>query len=385
MNDVGYMKMALHLAGQARGQTSPNPMVGAVVVKDDAVVGKGHHQKAGSPHAEIHALNEAGMAAHGSTLYVNLEPCSHKGRTLPCSDFIIRSQVARVVVAMRDPNPLVNGKGIVRLRQAGIQVDVGILENEARKLNEFFIKYITRKSPFVILKAAISLDGRIATRTGESKWITGEAARERGHEIRNEVDAILVGINTVLKDNPTLTARLPGRASRDPIRIVLDTHLRTPFDSRIIKNDSPAPIIIIAGGGVAKERIKAYQERNVTVLVAKKGVQRIGLKEIMEELGRLEITSLLIEGGAEVHASALKEGIVDKVVFFVAPKIMGGGESRECIASLGISRMADVVQLSSLRTERIGEDLMIEGDVRQPDGLSYPVYADKRDVESRTV
>ncbi len=385
MNDAEYMQMALQLAAQGRGRTSPNPMVGAVVVKDDTVIGKGYHQKAGTPHAEIHALNEAGMAAQGSTLYVTLEPCSHKGKTLPCCDFIIGSKVARVVIAARDPNPLVDGRGIAKLREAGMQVDVGILENEARELNEFFMKYITRNIPFIILKAAITIDGRIATRTGDSRWITGEAAREKGHEIRNVVDAILVGVNTVLKDNPRLTTRLPGRASKDPVRIILDTHLRTPLDARVIQTDSAAPTLIVAGGNVSKERIRAYQERNVTVLVAKKGVHRIGLKEIMEELGRMDIISLLIEGGAEIHASALKAKIVDRVIFFVAPKIVGGGDSKACIASLGINRMADAIPLAALRTEKVGEDIMIQGDVREPDGLDYPVYADKSGAESRTV
>lgn len=385
MNDTGYMKMALHLSQQGRGRTSPNPMVGAVVVKDGAVAGKGYHQKAGTPHAEIHALNEAGMAAQGSTLYVTLEPCCHRGRTLPCVDFIIRSRVARVVVAMQDPNPLVNGRGVRMLRDAGVQVDLGILENEARTLNEFFIKYITRKVPFVILKAAVSLDGRIATRTGDSRWITGEAARERAHEIRNTVDAVLVGVNTVLTDNPSLTTRLPGSEGRDPVRIILDTHLRTPLDARIIVNDSPAKTLIFAGGDVARERIKAYQERNVTVLVAKKGMHRIEFAQILEDLGGMEISSLMIEGGAEVHASALKAGIVDRVVFFVAPKIIGGGASREAIANLGVERIQDALQLEHIRIEQVGDDVMIQGDPVKPDGLTSPVYAQGRSAEPRTV
>jgi len=385
MNDTDYMKMALHLAQQGRGRTSPNPMVGAVVVKDGAVAGMGYHQKAGTPHAEIHALNEAGMAAQGSTLYVTLEPCCHRGRTLPCVDFIIRSRVARVVAAMQDPNPLVNGRGIRMLRDAGIKVDIGILENEALVLNEFFIKYITKKIPFVILKAAVSLDGRIATRTGESRWITGEAARERAHEIRDTVDAVLVGVNTVITDNPSLTTRLNGREGRDPIRIILDTHLRTPLDARVIVNDSPAKTFIFAGGDVARERIKAYQERNVTVLVAKKGMHRIEFVQILEDLGVMEVSSLMIEGGAEVHASALKSGIVDRVVFFVAPKIIGGGGSREAIANLGVERIRDAMQIEHVHVEQVGEDVMIEGDVIKPDGLTNPVYAQGRSAEPRTV
>jgi diaminohydroxyphosphoribosylaminopyrimidine deaminase/5-amino-6-(5-phosphoribosylamino)uracil reductase len=385
MNDNGYMKMALHLADQGRGLTSPNPMVGAVVVKDNAVIGKGYHRKAGTPHAEIHALNEAGMGAHGSTLYVTLEPCSHRGRTLPCADFIIRSRVTRVVCAMQDPNLQVNGSGIRKLREAGIQVDVGILENEARELNRFFIKYITAKVPFVILKAAVTLDGRIATQTGDSKWITGKAARERGHQLRNVVDAILVGVNTVLADDPSLTTRLPGGGGRDPARIILDTHLRTPLDARIIRNDSPARTFIFSGPDVQPERIRAYQERNVTVLVARKEASRIKFKQVLEDLGRMEITSLLIEGGAQVHASALREGVVDRVLFFVAPKIIGGGGSKECIANLRVRRISDAVHLQSIYTEQIGDDVMIQGDVIKPDGLSSPVYAQHDSAEPRSV
>jgi diaminohydroxyphosphoribosylaminopyrimidine deaminase/5-amino-6-(5-phosphoribosylamino)uracil reductase len=384
--DHAYMKEALALAAKGKGRTSPNPMVGAVVVnKDGEVVGRGYHQKAGTPHAEIHALNEAGMDAHGSTLYVTLEPCSHRGRTLPCADFIIRSRVARVVVAMQDPNPLVDGQGIGRLRHAGIQVDVGILDKEARELNTFFIKYISKKIPFVILKAAVTLDGRIATQTGDSRWITGEAARERGHEIRDSVDAILVGVNTILTDDPSLTSRLPGRSGKDPMRIVLDTHLRTPLDAKVITNDSSAPTYIFTGAHVAPERVKAYQEENVTVMVAKEGVSRILFQQVLEDLGRMEITSLLIEGGAEIHASALREGVVDRAVFFIAPKIMGGGGSKEAIGNLGVQRMQEVVQLRSLRFEKIGEDLMVEGDVLPHRKEATPAVTDDRTVESGTV
>jgi len=369
--DHSYMKEALELAAKGRGRTSPNPMVGAVVVKEGKIIGRGYHQKAGTPHAEIHALNDAGMEARDSTLYVTLEPCSHRGRTLPCADFIIRSRVARVVVAMLDPNPLVNGNGVRKLREAGIQVDVGLLERETRELNTFFIKYISTKIPYVLLKAAVTLDGRIATRTGDSKWITGKAAREKGHEIRDQVDAVLVGVNTVLTDNPSLTTRLPGKEGKDPARIILDTHLRTPLDAKVIENDSEAPTYIFAGCNAAPERVRAYQEKNVTVMVARKGTGRIPFRQVLEDLGRMEISSLLIEGGAQIHAAALREGIVDHALFFIAPKIMGGGESREAIGDLGIHRMKDVVRLDAVHTERIGEDVLIEGDVL-PSALLQP-------------
>ncbi|NOY53266.1 MAG: bifunctional diaminohydroxyphosphoribosylaminopyrimidine deaminase/5-amino-6-(5-phosphoribosylamino)uracil reductase RibD [Deltaproteobacteria bacterium] len=362
--DHTFMKQALELAAKGRGRTSPNPMVGAVVVRKGEIIGRGYHRKAGTPHAEIHALNDAGMAARGSTLYVTLEPCCHRGRTLPCADFIIRSRVARVVVAMLDPNPLVNGKGVQKLREAGIRVEVGLLEREARELNTFFIKYISTKTPYVILKAAVTLDGRIATRTGASRWITGEPARRRGHEIRDRVDAILVGVNTVLTDNPGLTTRLPGEEGKDPVRIILDTHLRTPLNAKVIVNESAAPTYIFAGSDVAPERVRAYQEKNVTVMVARKGTGGISFGQVLEDLGRMEFSSLLIEGGATIHAAALREGVVDHLLFFIAPKIMGGGESREAIGDIGIERMEDVIRLRNVRTEKVGEDLLMEGDLR---------------------
>ncbi len=383
--DHSYMKEALELAAKGRGRTSPNPMVGAVVVKEGKIIGRGYHQKAGTPHAEIHALNDAGMEARDSTLYVTLEPCSHRGRTLPCADFIIRSRVARVVVAMLDPNPLVNGNGVRKLREAGIQVDVGLLERETRELNTFFIKYISTKIPYVLLKAAVTLDGRIATRTGDSKWITGKAAREKGHEIRDQVDAVLVGVNTVLTDNPSLTTRLPGKEGKDPARIILDTHLRTPLDAKVIENDSEAPTYIFAGCNAAPERVRAYQEKNVTVMVARKGTGRIPFRQVLEDLGRMEISSLLIEGGAQIHAAALRERIVDHALFFIAPKIMGGGESREAIGDLGIHRMKDVVRLDAVHTERIGEDVLIEGDVLPSASLQPSVPVDRGTQKSEWV
>jgi len=383
--DHSYMKQALDLAAKGRGRTSPNPMVGAVVVKGGEVFGRGYHKKAGTPHAEIHALNDAGMEAHDSTLYVTLEPCSHRGRTLPCADFIIRSRVARVVVAMLDPNPLVNGNGVRKLREAGIRVDVGLLEQEARELNRFFIKFISTKTPYVFLKAAVTLDGRIATRTGDSKWITGKAARERGHEIRNQVDAILVGVNTVLTDNPSLTTRLPGKEGKDPARIILDTHLRTPLDAKVIENDSEAPTYIFAGSNVAPERVQTYQEKNVTVMVARQGPGRISLTQVLEDLGRMEISSLLIEGGAQIHAAALGEGVVDHALFFIAPKIIGGGESREAIGDLGIHNMENAISLDTVRTESICDDILIEGDVLPTASVQLPVPIDGKTQKSEWV
>jgi len=383
MDDRGYMQHALKLAARARGRTSPNPMVGAVLVRGGEVVGEGFHQKAGTPHAEIHALNQAGLKSRGATLYVTLEPCCHRGRTLPCVDFIVRSGVERVVVAMEDPNPRVNGGGIRRLREAGIRVEVGILEEEARALNAFFVKYITTGRPYVILKAAVTLDGRIATRTGASRWITGEAARLRVHEMRDAVDSVLVGVNTVLTDDPRLTARIPGRETRDPLRIVLDSHLRTPLDARIIADDSPAGTLIFADGDVAPERIRAYQERGVTVLVARKTFHRIDLEDVLDDLGRMEITSLLIEGGAEVHASALRKGIVDRAVFFIAPKIMGGGPSREAVAGFGVERMDEVVRLANVQVERLGDDVMVEGEVARGIGPAAGIPARQAVVQER--
>jgi diaminohydroxyphosphoribosylaminopyrimidine deaminase/5-amino-6-(5-phosphoribosylamino)uracil reductase len=363
LQDEVYMRLALDLARCGRGRTSPNPMVGAVVVKEGRIVGQGYHERAGGPHAEVVALREAGEAARGATLYVSLEPCCHTGRTGPCTEAILEAGVARVVAAMKDPNPLVAGRGLERLRQAGLEVTVGVLEREAARLNEVFCKYITTRRPFVVLKVAMTLDGKIATRTGASRWITGPAAREYVHALRDTYDAVLVGRGTVLADDPALTVRLP-QGGRDPVRVVLDSRARLPETARVLQTGSPAPTIVAVTGDAPAERIGRLEEAGARVMVLPGEGGRVSLPALLEELGRREITSVLVEGGATVHAAALAAGVVDKVVWFVAPKIFGGREAPGPVGGPGVADPAAALALEDVEVTRYGPDICIEGYVR---------------------
>jgi len=362
-DDEAFIRRTLKLAARAQGLTSPNPLVGAVVVRDGRVVGEGYHRRAGLPHAEIEALQAAGEAARGATLYVNLEPCCHTGRTGPCTEAIIAAGVKRVVAAMVDPNPLVAGKGIARLREAGIEVAVGVLEEEARRLNEAFIKYVTARRPFVILKTAMSLDGKIATVTGESRWITGEAAREYVHQLRNTCDAVLVGIGTVLKDDPSLTTRLP-EGGRDPVRVILDSSARLPLAARVLNQDSEAPTLVATTEVAPAERLAALRQAGAEVLVCGRGPQ-VNLDLLLAELATREIVSVLVEGGSTVNASFLLQGLVDKVVWFIAPRIIGGREALGPVGGSGIRHLARAIRLTETVVKQLGADLCVEG---------YPVY-----------
>jgi len=354
------MKMALELAEQGRGWTSPNPMVGAVVVKDGTVVGIGFHQAAGGPHAEIHALNGAGEKARGATLYVTFEPCNHTGRTPPCTQAILRSGIKRVVAGMKDPNPRVTGGGLAFLKSQGLDVSVEVCEDECRRLNEIFIKYVTTSLPFVILKCAATLDGRIATRTGNSKWITNPLSRQFVHELRHAVDAIMVGIGTVLKDNPRLTTRLEGRKGSDPIRIVLDTHLSIPPNARLLHLPSDSDTLIVTGSSAPAEKRRILERPGVRLLALKDDGGRIDLTALVRELGRMGITSLMIEGGSRVNSSALRAGIVDKICIFYAPKICGGNGVPVCQGT-GVNLMEESMQITDISVRRFADDVMIEG------------------------
>ncbi len=360
---IAFMQRALKLAGQAKGRTSPNPLVGAVIVKGGKVIGEGYHQKAGTPHAEVHALNAVGENAKGATLYTNLEPCCHWGRTPPCTEALIRAGIAEVYIAGVDPNPSVAGNGVRQLEKAGICVHVGVCQQEAEKLNEVHTKYIQTGLPFVILKIAMSLDGKIATASGESQWITSEASRHRGHEIRDAVDAILVGRGTVESDNPTLTTRLQNRQGQDAIRIVMDSHARTPTDARIFNAESSAGIIVAVTSAAPIENIKALEASGAEVItVPDAHGNRVCFKGLMEILGKREITSILIEGGGEINASAVAAGIVDKVMCFVAPIIIGGRNAPGPIGGEGVTSLMDVPHLRQIRITQIpGSDFLIEG------------------------
>lgn len=361
--DPQFMRRALALAERGRGRTSPNPMVGAVVVQSNEVVGEGFHQKAGTPHAEIHALRQAGERAQDATLYVSLEPCCHFGRTPPCTEAVIKTGIRQVVVAMVDPNPQVAGKGISALRQAGLETQVGLLEREAKKQNASFIKYISTGLPLVILKAATSLDGKIATSTGESKWITGPQSRTRVHQIRDAADAVLVGVGTVLADDPLLTTRLPNSVGQDPVRIVVDSQGRTPPTAKIFNSDSQAGVIIATTDQISASQRQVYRELGAQVLVVNSVANRVNLTQLIVQLGQREITSVLIEGGGEIHASAIRSGIVDRVMFFLAPILVGGVDAPGAIQGMGVQQLSQAVKLGEMKVKKIGADLLIEASV----------------------
>ena len=359
-NDEKYMRLTIELAEKAKGRTSPNPMVGAVIVKDGEIVGRGYHQKAGTPHAEIHAIEDAGEKAKDATIYVSLEPCSHYGRTPPCTQAIINAGLSRVVMAMTDPNPRVDGGGKAILESHGIEVTTGILENEARKLNEFFIKYITTKLPFIIMKTAMTLDGKIATHSGKSKWITSEESRRLVHLIRNEVDAVMVGIGTLIKDDPSLTMRLPDGEGRDAIRIILDSHARILLDSKVLNQESDARTIVAVTSSAPEDKIEQIKQKAEVIVIPEKD-GRVDILELMKKLGQMEITSVMIEGGAEVNASALRAGIVDRVMFFIAPKIFGGSDAPSPVGGDGVDEPDDAILLKDISVEQIGKDVLVTG------------------------
>lgn len=354
MDDLKFMKRALELALLRKGLTHPNPTVGCVIVKDGEVVAEGYHERAGMPHAEVVALEKAGQKAIGATMYVTLEPCTHFGRTPPCTDAIIRAGLKRVVVATLDPNPLVSGKGVERLRRAGIEVDVGVLEEEARRLNEDFFTYITQKRPYITLKWAQSIDGSLATRTGDSKWITSEESRQFAHRLRAEATAVLVGIGTVLKDNPQLTVRA-FHWERQPVRVVLDPHLRIPEDSQLL-NTQEAPTIIFTASE-KKEKIKELEGRGVRVLFAPLKEGGLDLKEVLRELYFLEVMHLLVEGGPLTLTSFLKEGLFDRLWVFVGPLLVGEGKR---IGDIGVEFLKDALRLKLREVKRFGEDVALE-------------------------
>jgi diaminohydroxyphosphoribosylaminopyrimidine deaminase/5-amino-6-(5-phosphoribosylamino)uracil reductase len=361
MNDSHFMNMALDLAAKGEGSTSPNPMVGAVVVKDGLVVGSGYHKVAGGPHAEVFALDTAGSLAKGATLYVTLEPCNHAGRTPPCTRRILESGVGRVVAAMKDPNKNVAGKGAEFLEQNGVPVITGVCEAQAKKLNEAFIKYVCTGRPFVIAKCAATLDGRIATRTGDSRWVTGESAREFVHQLRHKVDAIMVGINTIRNDDPSLTTRLPGMQGSDPVRIILDTHLSISTDARVLRQTSAVPTILIAGPKAPARKKRALEKMGARVLETSLKNELIDMNAMMELLGVMELTSLLIEGGSRVMASAFKHAVVDKVLFFYAPKILGGDDGIPICSGPGAEQMSKCIAVNEMAVHRLGDDVLIEG------------------------
>lgn len=357
-----FMNLALELALKARGMTSPNPMVGALVVKANRIVGRGFHKKAGAAHAEAMALDDAGIKARGASLYVTLEPCAHFGRTPPCVDKIIKSGISRVIVGMVDPNPLNNGKGIQILRQQKIKVEVGLLEEKLKSLNQAFIKYITRKIPFITVKAGQSLDGKIATSLGDSKWITSDKSRGYAHRMRAGFDAVMVGVNTVLRDNPRLDAWF---SRKQPVKIVVDSQLSTPEEANIFSRKSPVILVTLpvkSGQETANRKALAEKAR---ILEVKEKAGQVNLKDMMKKLAGLGIASILVEGGGTLIGGLFDEGLVDKVMFFISPKIIGGKDAISSVMGKGVKRIDRSIKLKRPAFKKMGEDLLVEGYVQR--------------------
>lgn len=359
--DEKYMRLAMQLAGNAIGRTSPNPLVGAVIVKDNRVVGCGWHRKAGTPHAEVHALNQAGELAQGADVYVTLEPCAHYGKTPPCAKALVEAKVKNVYGGLLDVNPKVAGKGFKILEDAGIHVEYGFLQDELRKQNEVFFKWIEHKKPFIVLKAAMTLDGKIATATGQSKWITNEISRAYGYKLRDIYDGIMVGINTVIEDNPMLTARVDG--GKNPIRIVVDSSLRIDINANVVQ-DKSAKTIVATTDKADKDKILKLQAQDVDVIVVDKDENdKVDIEKLLDILGQQNICSILVEGGATLSGSFVAKKLVDKVYFFIAPKIVGGKEAKTPVAGTGILNLQEALSLKDIQIEKLKEDILIIGRV----------------------
>ncbi len=360
-DDIHFMKLALREARKGRGRTSPNPCVGAVVVKGDKVIAKGYHRRAGTPHAEVNALRAAGKNARGAIIYITLEPCNHKGRTPPCTHALLESGVARVVVGMTDPNPHVAGGGCTFLADHGISVTCGVLEDSCKKLNRPFIKHIRTGHPWVIMKAGCSLDGRIAVGSGKNGWITNDQSRLHVHRIRDRVDAILVGIGTATNDDPSLTTRLPAKKGKDPLRVVLDTHLRLPLQARMLTQSSNAATWIFCGPQASHDKRRGLEAAGAMVKSVPLAPQGgLDLQAVLSELGREQVTSVLVEGGSRVHGSFLRHGLVDQAMIYMAPFFIGA-DGVSLLDDLGLKTVEKARRMQPVRVKRFQDDVMIEG------------------------
>ena len=358
MTDESYIQLALEIAKKGMGNVSPNPLVGCIIIKDERIIGAGYHEKYGENHAEINAINSAKESLEGADLYLNLEPCSHQGLTPPCVDKIIEKKIRRVVIGTRDMNPLVSGNGIKKLKTFGIDVKVGVLEKDCINLNKFFFKYITRKIPYVSLKAAQTLDGKIADINGDSKWISSLQSRRAVHQLRSRYDAVMVGVKTVIKDNPNLTVRLTE--GRNPKRIFLDTKLKLSADHKLYNNNSDKNLFVITSkNSAAKERkIRKIQSKGVKIIFVKEEKGRLNLKSALKELAKNKITSVLVEGGSEIFTSFIKENLYDDIFLFVSPKLLGAG--LPVVENLGIKKITSALKIKFGNVEKIGDDVLLE-------------------------
>lgn len=361
--DEKYMQRAIELARQGEGHVNPNPMVGAVIVKDGRIIGEGYHQKYGELHAERNALLNCQESPEGADLYVTLEPCCHYGKTPPCTEAIIENRIKRVIVGSMDCNPLVAGKGVRILREAGIEVTEGVLQRECDELNKIFFHFMETGKPYVMMKYAMTIDGKIATYTGASKWITGEIARKKVHKDRGRFMAIMVGVGTVLADNPLLTCRIDGKKS--PIRIICDTHLRTPLNAEIVKTAGEVPTIIAVSENVSAEKKRPFWERQCEIWELPEKEDAVDLQELMKRLGERKIDSVLLEGGGTLNYTALKSGIVNAVQAYIAPKIFGGAEAKTPVEGTGICLPEEAFKIKNKKITFLGEDILVEGDISE--------------------
>ncbi|MFW2365943.1 MAG: bifunctional diaminohydroxyphosphoribosylaminopyrimidine deaminase/5-amino-6-(5-phosphoribosylamino)uracil reductase RibD [Desulforhopalus sp.] len=365
MNDDMFMRLAIREAKKGMGWTSPNPCVGAVIVRNNEVIAKGYHKKAGTPHAEIHALRKAGAMASGATIYVTLEPCNHTGKTPPCSHALVEAGIGRVVVGMTDPNPVVNGSGIDYLRLHGIEVISGVLQDQCEELNQPFIKHITQNIPWVIMKAGLSLDGRLNYKEGQAGWITGDQSLRDVHKLRNRVDAIMVGRGTVEIDNPSLTTRLSGVRSKDPVRVIVDSNLSTSLDAKVYNLDSNAPTMVFCGNNVSTDRVELFRNHGVKIYTVNFGDQGLDLHQILIILGQCNICSLLVEGGASLHGAFLQQKLFDYACLYYAP-LFAGDKGIPLIAGYGVDGRSSAPRLFSVQRRKLGDDIVVSGKLDYP-------------------
>ena len=358
-DDNRFMRIALSEAARGLGKVNPNPLVGAVIVRGNNIIGTGYHELFGGPHAEINAIRNANDSVEGATMYVTLEPCSHYGKTPPCADALIEAGISKVVVAMKDPNPWIAGRGIERLKDNGIEVEVGLLEKEAREMNRIFIKYIQTKLPYVVMKTAMSLDGKIATATGHSQWISCPESRQYVHGLRHELKGILVGVNTVITDDPELTTRLDGKKGRNPIRIVVDTRGRIPLSAKMLKDGATNPVIIATTSGFPEEKRLPLEKSGHRILTLPERNGQVDLRALMVKLGELEIDGVLLEGGGTLNESALKSGIVDEIQFIIAPLLLGGRDAITPIEGKGFNTVDEGIRLDQMTTRPMGNDILV--------------------------
>lgn len=360
--DEKYMALALELAEKGRGKVEPNPMVGAVLVKDGEIVGKGYHQVFGGAHAEINAIHEGGTNCRGATLYVSMEPCAHYGKTAPCVDAIIKAGIIKVVAAVVDPNPITSGKGIQQLKEAGIEVVVGVMEMQAKRLNAPFFKLMQKELPYITVKWAMSIDGKIATHTGESRWITSDESRKYAHKIRGQMDGVLVGINTVVRDDPLLTCRIEG--GRNPKRIVVDNSALLPVNSRLLNTINEGEIIVAVSKNAQRNRVEKLEQLGCKIIQTKDMNGRVDLKELFQRLGERKLTNILVEGGSRVITSVIEGRLADRVMVFVAPIIIGGAGAKSPVLGTGINKISEAAEIDEIEIKRFSNDIVIEGTLK---------------------